>query len=148
MATVMDAAEGLNPTYEEAKKRPDWLQWKEAIEAEWKALEDNGMWKLVERLEGINIVGCKWVLRIKKNSAGEIEKYKAQLVAHGFTQIHGVDYYEMYTPVACLVTVRLLLAIANRNKWPIKSFDFDSAYLNSILKADETVFLEQPKGYK
>ena len=49
MATVMDAAEGLNPTYEEAKKHPDWPQWKEAIEAEWKALEDNGMWKLVDQ---------------------------------------------------------------------------------------------------
>ena len=148
MATVMDAAEGLNPTYEEAKKRPDWPRWKEAIEAEWKALEDNGTWKLVERPEGVNVVGCKWVLRIKKNSAGEVEKYKARLVARGFTQIHGVDYYETYAPVARLATVRLLLAIANRNKWPIESFDFDSAYLNSILKADETVFLEQPKGYE
>jgi len=148
MATVMDAAEGLNPTYEEAKKRPDWPRWKEAIEAEWKALEDNGTWKLVERPEGVNVVGCKWVLKIKKNSAGEVEKYKARLVARGFTQIHGVDYYETYAPVARLATVRLLLAIANRNEWPIESFDFDSAYLNSILKADEAVFLEQPKGYE
>ena len=105
MATVMDAVEGLNPMYEEAKKCPDWLRWKEAIEAEWKALEDNGTWKLVECPEGINVVGCKWVLRIKKNSAGEVEKYKARLVAHGFTQIHRVDYYETYAPVAHLATV-------------------------------------------
>ena len=81
MATVMDVTEGLNPTYKEAKTCPDWPRWKEAIEAEWKALVDNGTWKLVEHPEGANIVGCKWVLRIKKNSVGGIEKYKAQLVA-------------------------------------------------------------------
>jgi hypothetical protein len=87
------------------------------------------------------------VLRIKKNAAGEIEKYKARLVARGFTQIHGVDYYEMYAPVARLASFRLLIAMANRNNWPLESFDFDSAYLNSVLSDDEVIYLEQPKEY-
>jgi len=148
MATVMDAAEGLNPTYDEAKRHPDWPKWKEAIDMEFKALEDNGTWKLVERPEGVNVVDCKIVLRIKKNTAGEIDKYKARLVARGFTQIHSVDYYETYTPVARLATFRILLATANRNNWPVKSFDFDTTFLNSILKDDEMIFMEQPKGYQ
>ena len=105
MATVIDATEGLNPTYKEAKTCPDWPRWKEAIEAEWKALVDNRTWKLVECPEGTNIVGCKWVLRIKRNSVGGIEKYKAQLVTCSFSQIHGVDYYEMYAPISHLVTL-------------------------------------------
>ena len=87
------------------------------------------------------------MLRIKKNAAGEIEKYKARLVARGFTQIHGIDYYETYAPVARLASFRLLIAMANRNNWPLESFDFDSAYLNSVLSDDEVIYLEQPKEY-
>ena len=95
-----------------------------------------------------NVVDCKWVLRIKKNSAGEIDKYKACLVARGFTQIHGVDFYETYAPVARLSSFRYLIAIANRNGWPIDSFDFDSAFLHAPLLEDEVVYLEQPQGYE
>jgi hypothetical protein len=87
-------------------------------------------------------------LHIKKNAAGEVEKYKARLVAKGFTQIYGVDYYEMYAPVAKLTLFRLLLALAAQNSWPVDIFDFDSAYLNIYLKEDKVVYLEQPVGYK
>ena len=81
MATAMNAAEDLEPMYEEAKKRLDWPKWEDAIKAELASLEANGTWKIVERPADTNVVGCKWVLRIKKNAAGEIDKYKAQLVA-------------------------------------------------------------------
>ncbi|KIK81020.1 hypothetical protein PAXRUDRAFT_111754, partial [Paxillus rubicundulus Ve08.2h10] len=50
-------------------------------------------------------VDCKWVFKIKKNSAGEIDKYKARLVAKGFTQIQGVDHYETYAPIARLASL-------------------------------------------
>jgi len=100
MATVMDAAECLNPTYEEAKRQSDWPKWQEAIQAELQSLEANKMWSVVERLKDMNVVSSKWVLRIKKNTTGEIEKYKARLVARGFTQIHSIDYYGTYAPVA------------------------------------------------
>ena len=77
MVTVMDAAECLNSTYEEAKRRSDWPKWQEAIQAELQSLEANKMWSVVERPKDTNVVSLKWVLRIKKNAAGEIEKYKA-----------------------------------------------------------------------
>ena len=147
MATVMDSVEYLNPTYEEARKRSDWPKWAQAIKAELTSLEANGTWTLVKRPKDANVVGCKWVLHMKKNSAGEVEKYKARLVARGFTQIYGVDYNETYAPVARLTSFRLILAVANRNKWPVDSFDFDSAYLNSTLAEDEVIYLEQPTGY-
>jgi len=102
------------------------------------------MWSVVERPKDMNVVSSKWVLRIKKNTAGEIEKYKARLVARGFTQIHSIDYYETYAPVARLASFRLLLAMANRNGWPTDSFDFDSAYLSSVLSDNEVIYLEQP----
>jgi len=147
MAAVMDAAEDLNPTYEEAKRRSDWPKWEEAIRAELHSLEANKTWTTVERPKDANVVSLKWVLRIKKNAAGEIEKYKARLVACGFTQIHGVDYYETYAPVARLASFWILLAMANQNGWPADSFDFDSAYLNSVLSDDEIIYLEQPPDF-
>ena len=104
MASVVEDAEGLTPTYAEARKRPDWPKWQVAIQNELDSLEKSGTWRLVERPPGANVVECRWVLRIKKNAAGEVEKYKARLVAKGFTQIYGVDYYETYAPVAKLAS--------------------------------------------
>jgi hypothetical protein len=142
MAAVTAGVEGLEPTFEEARKRPDWSKWEEAIKAELVALERIGTWSLTERPPGANVVGSKWVLRIKKNAAGEIEKYKARLVAKGFTQIYGVDFYETYAPIAKLSSFRLLLAIAARNNWPIHT-----AFLNGVLAEDESIYLEQLPGY-
>ena len=100
MATASATAEGLEPTYEEARKRPDWSKWDLAIQKELEGLKKTGTWKLVERPLETNVVDNRWVLQMKKNAAGEIEKYKARLVAKGFTQIYGIDYYETYAPVA------------------------------------------------
>jgi hypothetical protein len=77
MATVLEAAEGLNPSYEKAKKRSDWLKWEEAIKAELTSLEKNGTWRIDECPADTSVVDCKWVLQIKKNAAGEVDKYKA-----------------------------------------------------------------------
>src|SRR5271168_4080811 len=88
MATVMGGAEGIEPTYEEARKHPDWPKWEEAIQTELRNLKDSGTWKLVKQPEDATVGDCRWVLQIKKNDAGKIEKYKARLVAKGFTQIH------------------------------------------------------------
>jgi hypothetical protein len=148
MAMVIESAEGLMPSYEEAWKRPDWPKWDEAIQKELKGLENSRTWRLVKRPPDANVVDCKWVLRIKKNAAGEIDKYKARLVARGFTQIYGVDYYETYSPVARLASFRLLMAVAAQNGWAIDAFDFDSAFLSSELGEDEVIYLEQPAGYE
>jgi hypothetical protein len=145
MATAIEGAEGLNPSFDDVRNRADWPLWEEAIQVELKNLKDNGTWTMVERPPGANIVNSRWVLRVKKNAAGEVKKYKARLVAKGFTQIYGIDFYETYAPVARLASFRLLLAIAARNNWPVDTFDFDSAYLNSILdNEDKTIYLEQP----
>ena len=148
MATVIESVEGLTPTYAEARRRPDWPKWEDAIKKELRGLDESGTWRLVKRPPDANLVDSKWVLKIKKNAAGEIDKYKARLVARGFTQIYGVDYYETYSPVARLASFRLLMAIAARNGWALDNFDFDQAFLNSILGEDEVIYLEQPPGYE
>ena len=65
-------------------------------------MKKTGTWQLVEWPPETNVVDNQWVLHMKKNAVGEIEKYKACLVAKGFTQIYGIDYYETYAPVARL----------------------------------------------
>lgn len=147
MAAAMGDAEDIEPSFEEARRRPDWPKWDEAMRTELAGLKANKTYSLVERPVGANVISSKWVLRIKKNAAGEIDKYKARLVARGFSQIHGIDYYETFAPVAKLSSFRLILAIAARNGWPADSFDFNSAYLNSVLDDGEVIYIEQPPHY-
>jgi len=79
-------AEGLEPSMiDEAKTWPDWPKWEDAINAELKSLDNADTWNMVKRPKDTNVVGCKWVFKIKKNTAGKINKYKACLVAHDFT---------------------------------------------------------------
>ena len=106
MATVIAEAEALiTAMLEEAMGRMDWPKWDLEIKVELEALKKAGTWRVIERPKGRNIVVCKWVLHIKKDSARKIECYKAQLVAKGFTQVYGVDYYETFTPVAKLASI-------------------------------------------
>ena len=72
-------------------------------------------------------MGSKWVFQIKRKADGTIDKYKARLVACGFTQIFRVDYFSTYSPVAKLTSFRTILAIAARYNWDIESFDFNGA---------------------
>lgn len=133
---------GPDPTIEEAKSSPEWPRWREAIQLELDSLKANETWDLVERPMGTNVVSSKWVLRVKRDEEGMPVEYKARLVARGFSQVHGVDYYETFAPVVRLSSLRVVLALAAEKDWEISAFDFQSAYLNSFL--DEEVFMEQP----
>jgi hypothetical protein len=75
-------------------------------------LEQAGTWTTVPCPTDKNIVGCKWVFRLKRKANGSVEKYKVRLIARGFMQIHGVDYFDTYSPIAKLSSFRMLLAMA------------------------------------
>ena len=87
----------------------------------------------------------KWIYKTKFNENGEVDKYKARLVAKGYTQQHGVDYTEVFAPVARMETIRLVVALAAQRKWTIYQLDVKSAFLHGEL--NEEVFVEQPCGY-
>ena len=74
-----------------------------------------------------------------------MEKYKARLVAKGYKQKVGIDYEEVFAPVARIETVRLVISLATQNKWKIFQLDVKSAFLNGYL--NEEVYIDQPKGY-
>jgi hypothetical protein len=134
-------------TLKEAQSREDWPMWKTAMDIEIDTLLKANTWTPVQRPEDKNIVGSKWVFRIKYKADGSIDKYKARLVARGFTQIYGVDYYDTYSPVARISSLRAVLAIAAHNDWEIESFDFNGAYLNGELDEDEEIYMQPPPGY-
>ncbi|PWA89235.1 Cysteine-rich RLK (receptor-like protein kinase) 8 [Artemisia annua] len=129
-------------SYTQAAKNPKWI---DAMNLEMAALEANGTWIIVELPPGKIPIGCRWVYRIKFKADGSIDKYKARLVAKGFTQQEGVDYHETFAPVANMVTVRALLAVAIHNQWCIAQLDINNAFLHGDLK--EEVYMKIPPGY-
>ncbi|CAN0910966.1 Retrovirus-related Pol polyprotein from transposon TNT 1-94 [Linum grandiflorum] len=128
---------------EEAMKIPEW---RKAVLDEIQALEANGTWKIVTLPPGKRTVDYKWIFTTKYNADGSVERYKARLVARGFTQSFGIDYQETFAPVAKLKTIRILLSIAANEDWPLHQMDVKNAFLNGHLT--EEVYMEIPEGVK
>ncbi|XP_073816655.1 ecdysteroid phosphate phosphatase isoform X1 [Musca autumnalis] len=129
----------------EAMQSKNAERWKEAMHAEYDCLQKKKTWKLVEKPTNRNIVGCKWVFVTKRNQNGEVEKYKARLVAQGFSQKPQIDYTETYSPVIRMSAVRMLFAVAAQKGYLLNHIDIVSAYLNGEL--EEEVFMRQPQMF-
>ena len=91
------------------------------------------------------VVSLKWIYKIKLNQEGDIQKHKARLVARGFTQKPGIDFYETFSPVARLAIIRSVIVVAAQKKWKIIQLDIKSAFLNG--KLDNEIYVEQPQGF-
>jgi hypothetical protein len=115
------------------------------MQTEFNALLQNQTWSLVPPHPSHNIVGCKWVFKLKRKADGSIERHKARLVAKGFHQQAGVDYGETYSPVVKPTTVRTVLSLAYSAGWPMKQIDIQNAFLHGFLSED--VFMVQPPGF-
>ena len=87
-------------------------------------------------------------LQGQKDASGKVVRYKARLVAQGFSQVEGVDYFDTYAPVAKLASSRAIIAMANRYGWELHQVDIKGAYLNGELLADEVLYMRQPPGYR
>ena len=109
------------------------------MDEEFSALQRQNSWSLVPTTPSINLVGCKWVYKLKLHSDGSIARYKALLVAKSFHQQPGIDYTETFSPVVKPATVRLILTIAVSFKWSLKQLDISNAFLHGFLK--EEVFM-------
>jgi hypothetical protein len=129
-------------TFEEAKREECWRQ---AMKEEMASIEQNGTWRLTELPQGHRPIGLKWVFKVKRDEAGAIVKHKARLVAKGYVQREGVDFDEVFAPVARMESIRMLLAVAAQEGWLVHHMDVKSAFLNGELK--EEVYVRQPPGF-
>ncbi|CAL2255962.1 unnamed protein product [Prunus armeniaca] len=120
-------------------------QWKQAMQEEIDALHMQSTWTLVPNPGNKNIVGSKWIYKIKRNSDGSIARHKARLVAQGFNQEQGLDFSETFSPVVRHTTARLILSLAAMNKWKLRQLDVKNAFLHGEL--EEEVFMKQPQGF-
>lgn len=135
-----------NPlTIEEAKQRPDWPKWKEAIKNEYHSLMKNNTWTLCELPKDRKTISSRFVFKLKRKANGEIDKYKARLVTRGFSQKQSFDYSKTYALVAKLTTLRVLLAIANEKKMWIHQMDVKSAFLNG--KLTDEIYMQLPEEF-
>ncbi|GJS46051.1 ribonuclease H-like domain, reverse transcriptase, RNA-dependent DNA polymerase [Tanacetum coccineum] len=135
-------AEDEPKNYKEASNDQKWI---EAMKAELDSINRNNTWKLTTLPKGHKAIGLKWVFKTKRDANGNIIKHKARLVAKGYIQEHGIDFEEVFAPVARMETIRLLLAIAANNKWEVHHLDVKSAFLHGDLK--EEVYVTQPEGF-
>ncbi|WVZ51872.1 hypothetical protein U9M48_002973 [Paspalum notatum var. saurae] len=109
------------------------------------ALIDNNTWRLVPRPPGANVVTGKWIFKHKFHSDGTHARHKARWVVRGFSQQHGIDYDETFSPVVKPATIRVVLSIAVSRDWPIHQLDVKNAFLHGHL--EETVYCQQPPGF-
>ncbi|GJS39297.1 putative RNA-directed DNA polymerase [Tanacetum coccineum] len=117
----------------------------DAMNQEMNALLRNGTWELVELLEGRQAIGSKWIYKIKFRSSGEIDRYKARLVAQGSRQKEGIDYEETFSPVVKMVTVRCLLNNDVSMSCPVFQLDVNNVFLYGDL--EKVVYMKPPKRY-
>lgn len=147
MAAQMADVEGLDPrSLEEARRRPEWPRWEEAMKEELEALEAHGTWRLEKPPLGANVVSCRWVFHAKKDASGNVYRYRARLVARGFSQVPGVDFFDTYAPVAKTASIRTALAFAARHDFEVHQLDVKSAYLNGEFEEHEAIWMAQPPG--
>ena len=120
-------------------------KWTTAMDEEIKAIDHNNTWELTKLPEGCQPIGVKWVFKKKMNDPGKIERYKVRLITKGYKQKAGIDYDEVFAPIARIETIRLLISQVTQFKWQIFQINIKSAFLNGLL--EEEVYIKQPPGY-
>jgi hypothetical protein len=131
-------------TYKEATQGQYAEQWRAAMAEEMLSLHANGTFQEVVPPKGANLVSCKWVFTIKTTTDGALDRYKARLVARGFSQVYGQDYDQTFAPTVRMDTLRLFLAAVAAEDLECSQYDIKNAFTESHLK--EEIYLEPPKG--
>ena len=109
------------------------------MKAKMESIYSNQVWLLVDPLVGVKPIGCKWIYKRKRGVDRKVETFKARLVAKGYTQKEGFDYEEIFSPVAMIKSIRILLSIAAHMDYEIWQMDVKTTFLNGSL--DETIYM-------
>jgi hypothetical protein len=132
------------PTYfEEAIQ---WKEWEDAMKKEYQSIIKNDVWEIVSRSKSKDVVSSKWLFKIKHGVDGNIEKYKARFVTHGFSQKEGIEYEETFAHVARYTSIRTIISLAAKMKWKLHQMDVKSTFLNGVI--EEEVYIEKPQIFE
>jgi hypothetical protein len=112
---------------------------------EYNSIMNNDVWEVVLRHEGKLVVTSRWLYKIKYVVDGNIEKFKAQFVARGFSQVEGVDYDETFTLVSRYTLIKAMISIATYMGWKMHQMDVNTAFMNDLI--EEEVYIEWPQGF-
>lgn len=129
-------------TFEEAMSKHDWLEWKKAMESEYNSFIENGTWEVVSPPTEANIITGRRVFKPKKDRFGNILKYKARWVAHGYKQKEDLDYVHNFAAVVKPMSYNCLMTVGVRRKFRIRHMDVVTAFFYGFL--DEVIYVEQP----
>ena len=102
-----------------------------------KFMQDNDVWDLVELPESVKPIGCKWLFKTKRDSKGNVERYKTRLVAKGFTQKEDIDYKETFSPVSSKDSFRTIMGLVAHYDLELYQMDVKTAFLNGDI--EETI---------
>jgi hypothetical protein len=129
-------------TFVEASKHQ---VWKDVMIEEYDYILKNDVWTVVPRPHGKSVVTSKWLYKIKHAADGNVEKYKARFVARGFSQKEGIDYNEIFAPVARYSSIRIIISLAAVFGWKLHQMDVKTAFLND--EVEQEVYIKQPEGF-
>jgi len=122
--------------------------WK-ATQIEIETLERIKAWTVVPRTDDItNVLPSTWAFKVKQYPDGTVKKFKERFCARGDKQIHGIDFFETYSPVVQWTTIRLMLVLEYNLGLCSKQGDITCAFLCASLVKDEAVYIEMPQGFK
>lgn len=132
--------------YNEAIGSPDGHLWHSAMKEEMNSLRKNCTWTKVNLPPDRKPISNRWVYRIKRKANGDVDRFKARLVVHGFSQRKGLEYNESFGPVARFDAIKSILSIAAKEKLEMAQLiDVKTAFLNSPI--DEEIYMMQPEGF-
>ena len=133
-------------TRKQALASPYWKYWEVAEKDELKSFSDMKVFEEVDKPadKNTNVVGCRWVYAIKKEY-GKVTKFKARLVAQGFSQVQGIDYDETFSGTVKSKSIRVIMALTAMKGHILETMDFTTAYLNGVLT--ETIYMQPPPGF-
>lgn len=132
-------------TVEEAMSCDNSRVWKKAMEEEFESLQENSTWELTELPPNRKPIQCKWAFKNKRDANGNVNRHKARLVAKGFTQRHGIDYDETFSPVVRYSSIRFLVALAAKFDLDIHQMDVKTAFLYGDI--EEEIYMVPPPEF-